>query len=136
MPNPSSSIISDVEEMHIDAPPVSRENDVLNQYSDAISDPKDVHMVDEFEHPLILSGDREIPFTYLASLSAKWAAMKEKAPSVQGKVKVYNFLSFVDVYAYVCGLECLRLCETSLGALSLHIEIALCFLRCEIALNF
>lgn len=48
----------------------------------------DVDMVETADHPLMLSGDQEIPFTYLASLSAKWETMKEKAPFVQGKIKV------------------------------------------------
>lgn len=48
--------------------------------------------IDDIEHPQILCGDRESPFTYLASLSAKWAAIREKASSVEGKVKV-QFLS-------------------------------------------
>ncbi|KAJ9163920.1 hypothetical protein P3X46_023542 [Hevea brasiliensis] len=93
MPNSSSSVVSDVEEMHIDAS-FNRENAVSN----VISNHEDVHMVDEFEHPLILSGDREIPFTYLASLSAKWAAMKEKTSFVQGKVKC--FLTGVKRFQY------------------------------------
>lgn len=88
LPNSSSTVVSDVEEMHTDAF-FNRENAVSDQLPNDISNHEDVHMVDELEHPLILSGDREIPFTYLASLSAKWAAMKEKAPFVQGKVKVY-----------------------------------------------
>ncbi|KAF2302677.1 hypothetical protein GH714_000714 [Hevea brasiliensis] len=93
MRNSSSSVVSDVEEMHIDAS-FNRENAVSN----VISNHEDVHMVDEFEHPLILSGDREIPFTYLASLSAKWAAMKEKTSFVQGKVKC--FLTGVKGFQY------------------------------------
>lgn len=45
--------------------------------------------VDEVEHPLILSGDREIPFTYLACLLAKWTARKDPVPVVRGKIKVF-----------------------------------------------
>lgn len=55
--------------------------------SNAVNSVEDTIMVD-IEHPLILSGDREIPFTYLASLSAKLAAAKEKCPSVRGRIKV------------------------------------------------
>ncbi|CAK9183204.1 unnamed protein product [Ilex paraguariensis] len=55
-------------------------------------------MVDTVEQTFILSGNREIPFTYLASLSAKWAAMKDKAPSVQGKIKC--FLTGVKGFQY------------------------------------
>ncbi|KAG8652689.1 hypothetical protein MANES_06G122000v8 [Manihot esculenta] len=97
LPNSSSTVVSDVEEMHTDAF-FNRENAVSDQLPNDISNHEDVHMVDELEHPLILSGDREIPFTYLASLSAKWAAMKEKAPFVQGKVKC--FLTGVKGFQY------------------------------------
>lgn len=43
--------------------------------------------VGEVEHPLILTGDREIPFTYLACLLAKWTIHKDHASSIQGKIK-------------------------------------------------
>lgn len=55
--------------------------------SNAVNSVEDTIMVD-IEHPLILSGDREIPFTYLASLSAKLAAAKDKSPLVRGRIKV------------------------------------------------
>ncbi|KAL2342797.1 hypothetical protein Fmac_004082 [Flemingia macrophylla] len=58
----------------------------------------DVDMVDASDHPLILSGDQEVPFTYLASLSAKLAAMKEEAPFVRGKIKC--FLTGVKGFQY------------------------------------
>ncbi|CAI0548108.1 unnamed protein product [Linum tenue] len=75
----SDRVVSEVEGMHIDASsPVLRES--------AASDQEDTLMVDELEHPLILSGDQKIPFTYLASLSAKWASTRMKS-SVQGKIK-------------------------------------------------
>lgn len=97
MCNLSSSIVSDVGEMHINAP-ISGVNSVSNQHSNGTLEQEDVCMIDEFEHPLILSRDREIPFTYLASLSAKWAAMKEKEPSVRGKIKC--FLTGVKGFQY------------------------------------
>ncbi|KAH8486671.1 hypothetical protein H0E87_025612 [Populus deltoides] len=97
MCNLSSSIVSDVGEMHINAS-ISGVNSVSNQYSNVTLEQEDVCMIDEFEHPLILSRDREIPFTYLASLSAKWAAMKEKEPSVRGKIKC--FLTGVKGFQY------------------------------------
>lgn len=96
VPNTSSSVISGLEEMHIDTFPFSRENAVPNPSShtvSTVSEVEDVHMVDEADHPVILSGDREIPFTYLASLSAKLVAVMEKSPSVQGKIKVYILFS-------------------------------------------
>ncbi|XP_018626529.1 recQ-mediated genome instability protein 1 isoform X2 [Nicotiana tomentosiformis] len=45
-------------------------------------------LVDELELPIILSGDNENPFTYLASLSAKQAGMNGSASTVTGKIKV------------------------------------------------
>ncbi|KAF5957288.1 hypothetical protein HYC85_004513 [Camellia sinensis] len=69
-------------------PIINRENAEPNPPSTAVSNSEEIHMVDEVDHPFILSGDREIPFTYLASLSAKWAAVKDNAPNVQGKIKV------------------------------------------------
>ncbi|XP_015580222.1 recQ-mediated genome instability protein 1 isoform X2 [Ricinus communis] len=95
IPDPLSSVLHNVEEMHIDAS-FERENAVSYQHSNMISNHEDTRMADEFDHPLILSGDREIPFTYLASLSAKWAAMKEKISSVQGKC----FLTGVKGFQY------------------------------------
>ncbi|KAE8123843.1 hypothetical protein FH972_018765 [Carpinus fangiana] len=97
-PSTSSSVIMGFEEMHIDTVPFSRENTVTNQSYNIVSDVEDIQMVDEVDHPVILSGDREIPFTYLASLSAKMAAMKEKSHSVQGKIKC--FLTGVKGFQY------------------------------------
>ncbi|CAL9770225.1 unnamed protein product [Musa acuminata subsp. burmannicoides] len=45
--------------------------------------------IGEVEHPLILSGDDEIPFTYLASLFAKWATQQDNKPCVQGRIKCF-----------------------------------------------
>ena len=67
---------------------VNRVDAFVHGSSSPISIIEDSHMVDAADHPLILSGEREFPFTYLASLSAKWAAIKEKEPSVQGIIKV------------------------------------------------
>ncbi|KAA8540664.1 hypothetical protein F0562_024417 [Nyssa sinensis] len=69
--------------------PIARENAERNPASAAASNVEGIHMVDEMEHPFILGGDRETPFTYLASLSAKWAAIKDEAPNVQGKIKCF-----------------------------------------------
>ncbi|XP_050220647.1 recQ-mediated genome instability protein 1 isoform X2 [Mercurialis annua] len=84
-PSSSSSVIFNDEEMHIDAS-FDRGNTITDQHYNVLSDHEDAHMLDE-EHPIILTGDREKPFTYLASLSAKWAAMEERSSSVQGKIK-------------------------------------------------
>ncbi|KAJ1411862.1 Recq-mediated genome instability protein 1, C-terminal OB-fold domain [Sesbania bispinosa] len=78
--------------------PVITDNAPLRGSSSRVSNNDDILMVDASDHLLILSGDREVPFTYLASLSAKWAAMKEKAPRVQGKIKC--FLTGVKGFQY------------------------------------
>lgn len=114
MCNLSSSIVSDVGEMHINSP-ISGVNSVSNQHSNGTLEQEDVCMIDEFEHPLILSRDREIPFTYLASLSAKWAAMKEKEPSVRGKIKVCS----ISLFEHVCKCASVLL----IWCLYLHIGI-------------
>ncbi|XP_019190630.1 PREDICTED: recQ-mediated genome instability protein 1 isoform X2 [Ipomoea nil] len=54
-------------------------------------DAEEVCMADELEHPYILTGDKEIPFTYMACLSAKWAAAKDKTSSVKGKIKGFRY---------------------------------------------
>jgi len=71
-----------------DRTPVATDTTHLQRTSSTVLDTSDVQMVDAIDHPLILSRDQEVPFTYIASLSAKWAKIKEEAPSVQGKIKV------------------------------------------------
>lgn len=107
----SSNFVSTVEEIHSHSVPSGRASTEPIIVSNSVEDTNVVNLVDDtntansvddtnmfnsvedtimvdIEHPLILSGDREIPFTYLASLSAKWAAVKEKSASVRGKIKV------------------------------------------------
>ncbi|XVF11495.1 hypothetical protein REPUB_Repub08aG0032200 [Reevesia pubescens] len=98
VPNSSSDVALDVLRMHIDSVPISRENAVSNSSSHSAPDVEHIDMVDSVEHALILSGDRDAPFTYLASLSAKWAAIKDKATYVQGKIKC--FLTGVKGFHY------------------------------------
>ncbi|CAL0330082.1 unnamed protein product [Lupinus luteus] len=121
MVNQFSSIVAKAEEMHIDTTSITRGNSVDSQsshmrsniavvpedtvditrerrYSSTVSSSDDFHMFDASDDPLIFCGDEEVPFTYLASLSAKWAATKEKAPSVQGKIKC--FLTGVKGFQY------------------------------------
>lgn len=122
VPNSSSNVFMDYEDMDNDTVPISRDTmsrsntnvalDIedtvmVNEVADNImvNEVEDTIMVDEVEHPLILSRDREIPFTYLASLSAKWAATKGKAHSVQGKIKVCITCSFFleKIFIYFNG---------------------------------
>ena len=67
---------------------VNRVDAFVHGFSSPISILDDSHMVDAADHPLILYGEWEFPFTYLASLSTKWAAIEEKEPFVQGIIKV------------------------------------------------
>ncbi|KAF3438740.1 hypothetical protein FNV43_RR21504 [Rhamnella rubrinervis] len=93
MPNPSTEIALVGEETDMDAVPYSRPNPMSEPSLNNFANDETV------EHPLLLSGDGELPFTYLASLSAKWAsAMRECAHSVQGKVKC--FLTGVKGFQY------------------------------------
>lgn len=71
---------------------IQRQYHEANNSSTVFSSLDDIQMVDEVERLPILTGDQETPFTYLASLSTKWAAMKGRIPNVQGKIKVgiYN----------------------------------------------
>lgn len=94
-PKTSPSVIMGFDGMHIDAAPVSRANNVPNPSPYIVSEVEDFYIVDEVDRPLILSGDQEIPFTYLSSLSAKLSAMKEKSHSVQGKIKVDTALLLI-----------------------------------------
>jgi len=82
-----SPVVENVE-TDTDRTPVATDTTHLLRTSPTVLNTSDVQMVDASDHPLILSGDQEVPFTYVASLSAKWAKMKEEAPSVQGKIKV------------------------------------------------
>jgi len=68
--------------------PVITDNTSLNGSASNVFNNEDILMDDASDNPLILSVDQEVPFTYLASLSAKWAAMKETDPLVRGKIKV------------------------------------------------
>ncbi|KAF9605180.1 hypothetical protein IFM89_014293 [Coptis chinensis] len=58
--------------------------------SHTVSDFRDTEMADEVEHPLILNGDREIPFTYLANLMARFTAKEDdEVPFVRGNIKCF-----------------------------------------------
>lgn len=67
--------------------PVSRDNAEPNA-SSMHMDVEEISMVDELEHHFILCRDKETPFTYLASLSAKCVANEDEASVVRGKIKV------------------------------------------------
>ncbi|XP_059276958.1 recQ-mediated genome instability protein 1 isoform X1 [Lycium ferocissimum] len=66
--------------------------------STAAIDVDEIDFADELDHPFILSGGKETPFTYLASLSAKQAGMNGSASTVTGKIKC--FLTGVKGFQY------------------------------------
>ncbi|CAJ1937527.1 unnamed protein product [Sphenostylis stenocarpa] len=92
-----SPVVENVE-THTDRTPEATDSTHLQRTSSTALNTSDVKMVDASDHSLILSGDQEVPFTYIASLSAKWAKMKEEALSVQGKIKC--FLTGVKGFQY------------------------------------
>ncbi|KAK7318299.1 hypothetical protein RJT34_02998 [Clitoria ternatea] len=77
---------------------VIADNTLLRRSSSTASNTSDIQRVDDRDHPPLQSADQEVPFTYLANLSAKWIAMKEKAPFVRGKIKC--FLTGVKGFRY------------------------------------
>lgn len=83
----SCPVVANHDGDYVDCSPTTNPS-VAVQLSSAASNAENMHTNDATVNPLILSQDREIPFTYLASLSAKWAANKDERPFVQGKVKV------------------------------------------------
>lgn len=50
-------------------------------------DVEEMSILDDLEHRFILCRDKELPFTYLASLSAKFSANDDETV-VRGKIKV------------------------------------------------
>lgn len=64
--------------------PVSGDNADPDIYMDA----EEISLVDDLERHFILSRDKEVPFTYLASLSANCVANDDETSVVRGKIKV------------------------------------------------
>ncbi|KAK9926596.1 hypothetical protein M0R45_023816 [Rubus argutus] len=120
-PNPPFVDALDVEEdIHMDAVSVSSETHGIRPSSDAILEDDDIHLVNdcethvpypssdailndkdtnavnEVDHPLLLFGEQEPPFIYLASLSIR--LFKMNIQSVRGKVKC--FLTGVKAFHY------------------------------------
>ncbi|CAM8922088.1 unnamed protein product [Rhodiola kirilowii] len=85
--------------INLDDNDVTEDNVVeTDQFANLYGNIEDTHVDDEMEHPLMLSGDQEIPFTYLASLSAKLSAAEENIALVKGKIKC--FLTGVKGFLY------------------------------------
>lgn len=120
-PNPPFEDSLDVEEdIHMDAVSVSSETHGTRPSSDAVLEDDDIHLVNEgethvpypssdailndedtnavneVEHPLLLFGEQEPPFVYLATLSIR--LFKMNIQSVRGKVKC--FLTGVKAFQY------------------------------------
>ncbi|XP_020548723.1 recQ-mediated genome instability protein 1 [Sesamum indicum] len=66
---------------------VSRDNGDPDTSSAIYMDVEEISIVDELEHHFILSRDKETPFTYLATLSAKCVTIEDEASMVRGKIK-------------------------------------------------
>jgi RecQ-mediated genome instability protein 1 len=49
--------------------------------------------INQIEHPVILTGENEKPFTYLFNMMSDWAIEKDTRPYIQGKIKVHCFAS-------------------------------------------
>ncbi|ERN06301.1 recQ-mediated genome instability protein 1 [Amborella trichopoda] len=71
--NPSSTILDEASNPSLNSP----SSDTSMTDADAV------------EHPIILSGDKEMPFTYMACLLAKWTTMKDNVSSTRGKIKCF-----------------------------------------------
>ncbi|XP_051134842.1 recQ-mediated genome instability protein 1 [Andrographis paniculata] len=67
--------------------PGRRDDAMMITSSPTDRDAKEILMVDELEHHFILSRDNEVPFTYLASLSAKLVAVEDEDTVIRGKIK-------------------------------------------------
>ncbi|KAM6559165.1 hypothetical protein CsatA_028404 [Cannabis sativa] len=91
----SSDVASVMDETDTDTVPPTTRYPMCDPY---LNDNEDTVMADLVQHPLILSGAREPPFTYLSSLSAKLAAMTERVHSVKGMIKC--FLTGVKGFQY------------------------------------
>ncbi|KAL0342304.1 UNVERIFIED_CONTAM: RecQ-mediatedinstability protein 1 [Sesamum calycinum] len=76
----------------------SRDNGDRDTSSAIYMDVEEISIVDELEHHFILSRDKETPFTYLATLSAKCVAIEDEASTVRGKIKC--FLTGVKGFQY------------------------------------
>ncbi|XP_010519503.1 PREDICTED: recQ-mediated genome instability protein 1 [Tarenaya hassleriana] len=112
----TSRVTAFVEEMHMDNVHVSGPGSGTTEHAEFIS------MVDDdSENPFILSRNAETPFTYLANMSARWAAMKDTVPSVRGKIKC--FLTGVKNFRYKQRLEYELLCYVDDGSLIYEIMI-------------
>ncbi|GFP83345.1 recq-mediated genome instability protein 1 [Phtheirospermum japonicum] len=79
---------------------VSRHNDEPNRSSvlPMDMDVEEIFMVDNLERHYVLSRNEDIPFTYLASLSAKCTAIIDEDSVVRGKIKC--FLTGVKGFQY------------------------------------
>ncbi|KAJ4960319.1 hypothetical protein NE237_020229 [Protea cynaroides] len=81
---------SGASEMAVEEVPFSHvPNAEAKMSSDALLNVEEIEMIDEVVQPLILTGDNEIPFTYLSSLLGKWAAKEDGTLSVQGIIKCF-----------------------------------------------
>ncbi|KAK6924634.1 RecQ mediated genome instability protein 1, N-terminal [Dillenia turbinata] len=69
--------------------PAGQGNAEQNPSANSVPVIEEFHMVDLTDNPITLTRDPEVPFTYLFTLSTKWAAEKNERTSVQGKIKCF-----------------------------------------------
>lgn len=72
------------EDVHVPVSGDSADLDTSSVYMDA----DEISLVDDLERHFMLSRDKEVPFTYLASLSANCVANDDETSVVRGKIKV------------------------------------------------
>ncbi|KZV21758.1 hypothetical protein F511_02916 [Dorcoceras hygrometricum] len=66
--------------------------------SSVYMDVEEISAVDDLMHSFIYSRENEIPFSYLASLSAKWTEIEDNSSVIRGKIKC--FLTGVKGFQY------------------------------------
>ncbi|EYU23066.1 hypothetical protein MIMGU_mgv1a004176mg [Erythranthe guttata] len=96
-PTPSNMTANHMPEEDVRIP-VSRENTEPTTSFTGHIDFEEVQTGNEMDHHFMLPTDREAPFTYLASLSAKCAGIDDEASVVRGKIKC--FLTGVKGFQY------------------------------------
>ncbi|KAG5537231.1 hypothetical protein RHGRI_024619 [Rhododendron griersonianum] len=69
--------------------PTRRGNAEPNPTFTSVPDDNEIHMVHPVDHQDILTGDNDMPFTYLSCLWATLAEMMDKSLNVKGKIKCF-----------------------------------------------
>ena len=136
VPNTSSDVDPIMEEIDMDTTAGSMTNHASGpSLNGGLEDEEVLVADDDIVHPLILSGVREVPFTYLASLSAKWTSMKENTQSVKGIIKVFIF-SFRSELSYLKYAEHNMYCSDLLNGVIENYASPECELNVAVHFNW